>query len=204
MHNIITMPYVYLIRYSASSICHSNTHCHILISFNSWWHDLQIRILESGVWSVAKTINFVKSYKKIKVNIQSISKWKQWHSFKITICSVDHWVVCDIWNLCTHTILNNVCMQGDASGKFLATWSRLAGQVLGSLPAGLITPVRTSTRALPPVWMNNKVYMNSIISNNVQLWVHVHLSREEAFNYCCYLGTTNCPWHIEGTSIVQH
>ena len=43
-------------------------------------------------------------------NIQSVSKWKQWNSFKIAIGSVHHSVVCYFWNLyessnvtlCTH------------------------------------------------------------------------------------------------------
>ena len=39
----------------------------------------------------------------------------------------------------------------------LFIWSRLAGQVLGSLPAGLTTPVNTSTRALPPVWRDSNL-----------------------------------------------
>ena len=34
-----------------------------------------------------------------KKDIQSISKWKQRYSFKIAIGSVDHRIVCDIWNL---------------------------------------------------------------------------------------------------------
>ena len=37
--------------------------------------------------------------------VQSISKRKQWNSLKIAICSVNHSVVCDRWNL--HEYNNN-------------------------------------------------------------------------------------------------
>ena len=88
--------------------------------------------------------------------IQSISKGEQWHPFKISIGSIDHSVVCDLWNLHIQEY-NHVYYNNDISYSMVlkliqcVTWSRLAGQVLGSLPAGLTTPVSTSTRALPPV-----------------------------------------------------
>ena len=56
----------YLIRYFAASVCHSNTYCHILSSFNGGWCDLQIRVLESSVWTIVIKIS-------IKFNV--LLKW---------------------------------------------------------------------------------------------------------------------------------
>ena len=53
--------------------------------------------------------------------------------------------------LCSHWLHVHACMcLADELISLLVTWSKLAGQVLGSLPAGLV-PVKTLTKALPPV-----------------------------------------------------
>ena len=105
MHNYVCT--LYLIRSSATSVCHSNTNCHILTCLDSCWCDLQIRILKCGIRTGKGIIleldmhSILTRYHYQLTYMQSLSKRKQWYSFKITISSVDHCtcVVCDFWNL---------------------------------------------------------------------------------------------------------
>ena len=143
----------YLIRSSASSVGHSNTHCHVLTCLDCRWCDLEIRVLECCIRPKGALIlqSVYENYcSQSSCSVQSISKGKQGHSFKVAIGPVDHGVVGYFWNLQRKQSIVSLTSI-DLRLEFMLTWLRLAGHVLGSLPAGLTAPVNTSTRALPPV-----------------------------------------------------